>query len=217
MTITTYLEKKCGICKKSSTQKAILYADPVCDRFLDFRATGSINTHIDAWVQSCPHCGFVSTDISERVNLNPSFLESADFLECKSLEFANPLSKVFFRYYLLSLLRRKQRKALLALLWTSWSCDDFGDAISGIKSRSLCINMIESSHLLSRNPTYQLLRADLLRRTGQFHNLWLSCSHIVYPSLSQNSILLYQLALSEKEDSSAHLISEAKKYTLENN
>ena len=55
----------------------------------------------------------------------------------------------------------------------------------------------------------QLIRADLLRRSGRFEQLLEEYENVTFASAPLDNILAFQKQLAEKQDDSCHLIREA--------
>lgn len=55
---------------------------------LDLRPSEMQRSSMFAWLQECPHCGYVARDIEQtHINVAPDFLKSEEYLTCEGHDF----------------------------------------------------------------------------------------------------------------------------------
>ena len=231
MTTVSRTNKKCFVCGLVSQYPALTSTNEFGYRDLDFRPAEMRRSSMVYWVQECPGCGYVSSDVSRGVpflRYVRSLIQSDDYLNCGDIPFGTELAKRFFRQFYLLFEEGRLHAAFHAILAAAWCCDDAGEEDNAYKCRLLALELFPSLRV-SEEPKKEetedeenereallLIRADLLRRTGQFDEVIRSCSDAHFQTeRSFDSIAKYQVELALSRDRSCHNIEEAlKNYPL---
>ena len=94
-----------------------------------------------------------------------------------------------------------------AYLRAAWSCDDAGDAAGAARMRSVCVPWVRRRMRFCGRKKWRLymqLLADLLRRTGDLQALRSLNTADRRLDFATRELLVFQKALAEKRDFSAH-------------
>ena len=215
MTTMARSSRVCAICgavtqiNELTSTNAFGYAD------LDFRPPEMQRSTMSCWVQRCPQCGYVAGDIgkpTELVDEIHQILRSKDYNSCGGISFRTQLGKLFYRQYVL-LSAQKKKNAVYAIHSAAWCCDDDRDEENARKCRLLALEMIPASVLeedTKESNIFALIRADLLRRTGQFEEVISDYSDVHFTGdKAFDSIAKYQVELSKNRDANCHTVGDA--------
>jgi len=166
-------EIKCSLCGKISKQPVLLISNQFGYQDLDLRPSEMYRSTINTWVLECPHCGYVATNLDDELTIDKDFLESEQYKTCDGIEFESKLSEIFYKYYLIQTKISEDVDSFFAILQCVWTCDDANDEDNSKLTRRIAINIadkiIESGK--DRDNRFILLKADLLRRSGEFDQL----------------------------------------------
>ena len=102
MTTARDFDKKCAVCTKTSPQTVLMSTSTFGYPDLDLRPSEMHRSSMFAWLQECPHCGYVAVDIEDELGVSSELLKSDGYLTCEGNEFESDLSKRFYRHYLIS-------------------------------------------------------------------------------------------------------------------
>ena len=192
-----------------------------CD--LDLRPPEMQRSTMNLWVQECPECGYVSSNISDKSEMDSemlnSILKSEEYFSCNGINFKSDLAKRFYRYYLIQIHEKNVRKAMFALLHAAWSCDDENDndnaRICREKAIPLAVKMVGAKLYDSEN--INIIRADMMRRAGQFEELISEYEsvkmkgNVMNDPEILNKVLRFQIERAREHDDKCYTVSEALK------
>lgn len=172
MTMIMRKTKTCFVCKKDSDQAIIASTNAFGSPDLDTRPPEGKRSTMRCWIQVCPHCGYVASDISKEVSVNRTFLDSRAYRECDGNLFLSTLAQNFFRQHLLAKKEGNLQTSFFALLHAAWASDDNNEIYGAIRCRKLAITQLEQWMATpERNvddAALLLMKADLLRRSRDF-------------------------------------------------
>ena len=184
---------KCAICRKESTHSVILSTNSFGSKDLDFRPPGMMRRTLPLWIQECPHCGYVNTDISEKMPVTPKMLNELRNIDFKKNNL-NIISAI--RFYKLYFLKKKLFdlsnkspddygllvEAFYAVLHAAWICDDKREKKDAIIYRQKALELLDEFQLIYSQSNILfpeefsldgllIIKADLMRRAGLFEKL----------------------------------------------
>ena len=164
---------KCAMCGSTNEYNELASTNTFGSPDLDLRPAEMKRSTMPLWVQECPECGYVSKKVSDPSHVTREWLESERYQTCDGLDFASDLAERFYRDYLIKLQGRDVEEAFFAVLYTVWACDDARDDTNATICRKLAVFL--ASKLLEGKcdnaEDILMIRADLMRRAGQFEEL----------------------------------------------
>ncbi|MBE6499901.1 MAG: hypothetical protein E7Z80_05085 [Methanobrevibacter thaueri] len=208
MTTIRNIEKKCSVCTKTSEQPLIGSTSTLYYPDLDLRPSEMYRNSMFAWLDECPHCGYVAKNIENELK-TPEILKSKNYQTCEDNDFKSKLAKRFYKHYLISKAEKNHELEFNSLLHCAWSCDDNNDKELSQKIRKMALKIIDK--LIKENKDKNellLIKADLLRRTLQFDKVINEFKDIKLEKSIENKIIAFQIELSEKKDSECHTLKE---------
>lgn len=212
MTTVRDIAKKCAVCTKTSPQRMLASTSVWGQPDLDLRPSQMQRSSMFAWLDECPHCGYVAADIEKELEASPDMLKSEEYLTCNGNEFKSDLSKRFFRRYLISKAEKNYNSEFYSLLHCAWTCDDADDKLA-VKMRRLALESIEKIDAESddEKSNLKLIRADLLRRSLQFDELVREFGDMSFGNEIMDKVIAFQLELAAKGDSACYTLEDIPK------
>ena len=163
------------------------------------------------WVLECPHCGYVSGNFDSETEITEDFLKSRQYLNCDGFEFKSGLAERFFKAYLIARKLDDGRKCFFNLLHCAWKCDDAEDS-SAKKFRRLALEYIENfEYEKGEKENLLCMKADLLRRSGQFDRLVEEFRDIIIGDEIHDKIINFQIEKAGKEDTACYTVEDVVK------
>ncbi len=205
------VERKCAVCGATNEYMVIASTNTFGGGpDLDLRPAEMQRSTMYAWTQECPDCGYVSEDISEPNNVTKEWLHSEKYLTCDGISFESDLAKRFYRYYLKNMKNQNTEEAFYAVLHAAWACDDKNDTLNAKHCRELAIplatTLIESARRNKDN--MMLIRADLMRRAGQFEQLIDTYASVRFNEELLNRILKFEIEKAQSKDVSCYRVED---------
>jgi hypothetical protein len=212
MTTARDFDKKCAVCTKTSPQTVLMSTSSWGYPDLDLRPSEMQRSSMFAWLQECPHCGYVSVDIEKELEASSDLLKSDEYLACDGYEFKSDLAKRFYRHYLISKAEKDYGSEFLSLLHCAWACDDADDDLA-VEMRKLALESIGKIKPQSDDERNHLkfIKADLLRRSMQFDKLISEFRDVVFDDKLKNDAIDFQLELAAKKDGSCYTFEDIPK------
>jgi hypothetical protein len=169
MTTLQTVEVICASCGTRSEQTLIGSTNAMGSADLDLRPPEMKRSTMPWWLQECPSCGSVASDLSENENGLKQIVESKAF----RLIDGTDLSRRFMRRSYIDTELGNTDMAATEALWAAWASDDEGDEAAAIRSRirsaSLFQVAAQSDGLTPEGQLLLLVRTlDVLRRAKQF-------------------------------------------------
>jgi len=208
MTLTNK-EVACGACGHKSHQY-FLDKQYNFDLF-DYNDSLNINENIKFLLQQCPNCGYIETDISKPVNdkvldfkkIYKPFDELYDSdLAARFAKYACYLSKIggykgacdsfLYSAYIYDGLKKKDRTHMMLRF-----------ALDFANELAFSVNKCDRKK-------YMVLRADILRRVGEFEKVFEIDINDIALDKQDRSILLYEKELAKNKDQNIFLINSFK-------
>ena len=212
MTIIRDFDRKCAACGKTSPQPALMSTNTWGYPDLDLRPAPMQRDTMSTWLDECPYCGYVASNIEIEIELPKDFLKSDEYLTCEGNEFKSDLSKRFYRNYLISKANGDHESEFQSLLYCAWTCDDAEDELA-VKVRKLALKSMDNTDAESADEKRNLLlmRIDLLRRSLQFERVIEEFKDFKDDDEVFYSIIRFQLKLAVNEDSGCYTVEDVVK------
>lgn len=216
MTTVCDFDKKCAVCTETSPQTVLTSTSSWRYPDLDLRPSEMKRSSMFAWLQECPHCGYVAGNIENELEVSSDILKSAEYLTCECNEFKSDLAKRFFKHYMISKAEKNHGSEFSSLLHCAWVCDDAGDDLA-VEMRKLALKSIDKIDATSddEKDNLKLIKADFLRRTFQFDEVVREFKGTTFEDELKNDVIAFQLELAAKKDSTCYTIEDiSKKVTI---
>ncbi|MBQ3396615.1 MAG: hypothetical protein IJG34_10575 [Synergistaceae bacterium] len=210
---------KCCVCNSEHEYPVITSTNAfgACD--LDLRPPEMQRSTMRYWVQECPECGYVSSEISDETQIASEFLKSNEYISCGGINFKSGLAKRFYRQYMILIHDKDIRAAMFALLHSAWSCDDAKDKVNAKICREKAIPLAAklAGAALHDSENINMIRADMMRRAGQFEELIREYESVKMKGNARNdpellnNILRFQIERAREHDDKCYTVKEAMK------
>ena len=212
---------KCGVCGKGNE---VYYLSSThhcgaCD--LDTRPLDTERFTI--FLQRCVHCGYINTEISDGDDDLQDFVGSQMYKTCEELNPVSEEAKQYIQYALLQAYKqvatiwngKEESYAQDNIFWgymnAAWACDDRAERkkddqsrLDAIKCRNKCLAIINSLIVNKKDQKEKEkligIKADLLRRTGQFDALVVEYENKVFESPYMNALIHFQIDRAKERD-----------------
>lgn len=209
MTIIRKFEKKCAVCGQMSLQPVMMSTNTWSYPDLDLRPSEMQRSTMFTWLEECPHCGYVASKLENELEVSSEILKTDDYQTCEGHDFKSDLSKRFYRHYMISKAEEDYGSEFLSLLHCAWTCDDKDDELA-VEMRKMAIESIAKINAESEEErnNLQLIKADMLRRTGQFDRVIEEFKDVILEDKLKNDVITFQIELAMAHDSDCHTIEE---------
>ena len=213
MTNMTQIEMKCSVCGKTSEQPVILSTNNFGYPDLDTRPPEMYRSTMNTWILECPHCGYVAKNLEEELKINEDYLKSNKYKTCNGINFKSDLSKNFYKRYLIESENSEDINAYFALLYCAWACDDSEDLENSKFTRQLAIELADKIIKDNKNSNDDVenlivMKADLLRRTGEFNQLIKDYEKLTLKDELLNKIIKFQVEKAYEKDNKCYTVEE---------
>lgn len=204
------MPKQCAVCNQLSQHQVVGSTSTFGAMDLDTRPPAMARHTMGCWIQVCPHCGYVSDDIARVRRTSPAVVFTEEY---KTVD-GYPLHKLasdFYRHAMVAHEDKDASKEFFAYLRAAWACDDKSDAENAIVCRQAALKVLDANaagDILPNDGTHDIVRADLLRRTGQFDAVQQYSGKRTEDCFLYH-ILQYQVQLANKKDDKCHTVDEA--------
>ena len=205
---TKITEIVCSVCGKKSEHTVITKGNSDGIPDIDLRPPEPHRSSMKYWVMECPECGYCNGSLETPAEFDRSNLESKEYKTLGGLETENELVSRFVKKALVNIKNRNYTEALQSYLYAAWVFDDEKDDEKAKECRNEALSIMENSKVCDDNENMYLLRADLLRRTGQFEKVISDYSERFFQSPLMLIISQYSVKLAKNGDSSVHNMSE---------
>lgn len=213
---------KCGVCGKETHVKVMASSSRfgACD--LDTRPPALFP--FTMFLQQCEHCGYVDVNISDYHREVSEFVATSEMYEtCDGIEPKSTKAQQYIKYALIQAYKQvttiwedeessAKENAFWGFLNAAWACDDEDDKGAAEECRRRCLdlinNLIVNSKDQEQKETYLGIKADLLRRTGQFDALMVEYEDKTFSNKYIDQVIRFQLDLAKAEDT--------KRYSMDN-
>ena len=209
MTMIIDIEVKCSVCGKTSEQPALMSTNSWGYPDLDLRPPEMKRSTMNAWIQECPNCGYVAGKLDDELGISEEFLKSDEYVNCGGLDFKLDLAARFYREYLIANEKNDLEQSFQSLHHCMWKCDDAQDPLAS-DIRRLAIEvadrLIESG--FENRDTILVMKADFMRRTGQFDEMIREYRDIFFDDENLNKVIQYQIEKSIERDDGCYTTEE---------
>ncbi len=223
--MTTMYEqsRKCAVCGEAKTYYEIGSTNSFGSPDLDLRPPQMQRGTMGEWIQQCPACGYVSGRIdNDPGKVTKKWLKSKAYTHSDGIDFRSGLADQFYKFYKISLLNENTERAFFALLHAAWACDDCEDTANAVRCRSMAVPLLNqvTEELTSgqgdpeeddsdKKDNLLLIKADLLRRSGQFETLLSEYASRHFENEIMNKVLAFQLAKASEKDTACYTVQYA--------
>ena len=171
------------------------------------------------WVQECPNCGYVAEDIELKPIVSRQYLLSKEYRSCEGRALVSDLAQRFYKDYLLKWHAKNLDTALQSIICAAWASDDVEDVVGAKECRMVAADLaarILSTLKENREPLL-LIRADLLRRSGQFSELQTEYGNLHFSSDDLNNIIRFQITKARAGNTECYTIADVQESRVSNN
>jgi len=216
--VTTILrkDKRCALCNQASKQVVIgstntmgQYPD------LDTRPPEMMRSTMQWWVESCPTCGYCNFDISQMIKKANDVVKTEQYQKQLIDKKYPTLANAFLCQTMIHENNNEYREAGWACIHAAWACDDAGFKALSRECRIRALSFIEKMKELDQKFVSQpgvedVIRVDLLRRSGQFESALNACREALKKGFDDtvSGILRFEMDLIGKRDLLGHTLSE---------
>ena len=204
------VSENCAICGKKIIYNTLGSTNSFGATDLDSRPPEMMRSTMSWWLKECERCGYVSTHLSYNRNITRKWLKSEKYTSCDERDFESDLAKRFYKYYLINLETEDPKKAFYAALHTAWCCDDQKDTDNAIHCRECALVEIEKIIPTTRkSEDLIIIKADLLRRTGQFEAVIEEYQGKSFSKDLSNKIIAFQIERAKAKDTACYTVDDA--------
>ena len=175
---------------------------------LDTRPPEMQRSTMYLWIQECPHCGYISGEISDETSITPEYLQSEEYLSCNGKDIKSDLAKQFYKYYMINMRDNNLKDAFYASLHAAWASDDKEDVEMANICRSQCIDLISQIIDNAENQTLIVMKADLMRRMGRFEDVILEYSDMKLEEELLQKIVKFQVSKAMEKDPAVYRVED---------
>ena len=204
---TEIKEFKCSVCGSESKHTVITKIQVNGAPDMDLRPPAPHRSTMEYWVMECPECHYCNGSIDIPLKADKSYLDSDEYKTLDGLKTENPLVSKFVRKAIVCMKNKDYKEAVQSYLYGAWVCDDNRNIETGLECRKKALNIMEYSTILD-DDNFLLLRADLLRRTGQFDKVVSDYGEKFFNVPLMLLASQYQVKLAKNKDILAHKMSE---------
>lgn len=202
--------KQCFICNHISEHGAVGSTSAFGAMDLDTRPPALARHTMGQWIQICPHCGYVSDDLSREASIYPEMVFSEAYKTTDGYELPT-LATAFYRHAMIAHAEKNAEREFFAYLHAAWACDDAQDAENAVMCRLAALRVLDdhpAGSIIPDDGSHAIVRADLLRRTGQFDAVKQYKGRRTEDAFLYH-ILQYQVKLAQQQDDRCHTVDEA--------
>ncbi len=204
MSTVKEISVRCAVCGVESKQAVLTSYSLFGEPDLDFRPAPMMRSTMNCWLMECPNCRYVAKTLRRWPCASKKTLRQI----YSGLDTSLPLlAHAFHKRALYCEYVQDATGALRAYLCAAWACDDAEDDIHAMAMRLKCLELAQKKlHCCRRSKwrKYMQLIADLLRRTQNIATLRNMDTNDRRLDYMTRELLIYQKALAEKHDFSAH-------------
>jgi hypothetical protein len=212
--MTTFFRKdvECANCSKSSTQQVLGSTNALGSSDLDLRPPEMQRSTMSAWLQLCPHCGYVAPDLSRPIG-DMAMVSREEYQGTLKDPRFPELARRFLAHALLSV-TTEPVNAAHARLRAAWVCDDSRQADLAVQCRRLaaeCFTALKPFEDSEQGITQGAVLVDVLRRAGEFDAAVAECDALLACRQATGilrQVLEYQRRLAADHDATAHRVEE---------
>ena len=197
----------CSVCGTESEHTVITKIEDNSIQEMDLRPTGEHRDTMEYWVMECPECKYCNDTLETPLNADREYLGSREYITLGGINTENVLVSRFVRKALVCMKNKDYEEAVKSYIYSAWISDDERNIEGSVDCRNKAIRIMEK-HSLLNSEDMMLLRADLLRRSGQFEKVIkeYGMKQFINPFIMIAS--QYEVRLSQERDLSAHSMAD---------
>ena len=207
MTMIRNMDIECGLCGETSSQPVLFSTNSMGYADLDLRPPAMQRDTMNTWVVECPHCRYVAENLEDKPKIGRDFTESEAYRTCEGNEFKSRMSSIFYRRYLICRSEKDPEGEFHNVLHCAWACDDCEDDLATDMRRLAC-ELLEGILQTKIDENLNLLRADLLRRSGQFERVIEEYGNIAPEDKLLNDITRFQVEKAYLKDDACYTVKD---------
>ena len=214
MTTERLLTIKCPVCEEEFETHILMSTNTMGYPDLDLRPAEMERSTMYISINECPSCGYAGFDFHNKPAIDEEYLKTDEYKNCDGIEFKSDRSKPFYKAYLINKKEGNKGGEINLLLHSIWSCDDAEDFENAkrlrIRASELLgeiINHIEIYESIGDKNTLLLMKADLMRRGGQFEELIEEYENITFEESQLNDIAQFQIEKAKEKDDNCYTVA----------
>lgn len=176
----------------------------------DLRSSSIDCASLHSSLHSCTSCGYVFEEDDKTPGNATEIISSEEYKTCDGIDFDDEITAE--KYYKYALIKRENDNfygAFYAFLFGAWVCDDHKRKELSIVLRKKALEMFNI--LCEEEPIgegFYLVRADILRRIGDFDTVIKDYSN--FDSLNDDRVMIarIQVMLAKDKDDRCHFLPE---------
>jgi hypothetical protein len=211
MTIVRDQTVTCAICGHSQTASVLISTNTFGSADLDTRPPGHAGWALLRCIMRCDSCGYCAPNIGQV----PEALRPGQIPRDPDGPVGPSVAQRWDSWSRVNETVRDHATAARAALCAAWASDDAQDAAASEHYRLRAAEQFRlakaKSQSFAENPiAEELIRADVLRRAGQFESALASLAHLPEPTPETlRSVASFERALLSRTDSSQYTIADA--------
>ena len=211
--------QKCAVCGAIHQYSVLCSTNAFGSPDLDLRPPEMERSTMRLWVQECPDCGYVAVDIEEKPIVSRQYLQTEEYRSCEGRQLMSDLAKRFYKEYMLERNGNKTDSALHPIICAAWASDDIKDVVGAKECRTIAADIaaIILKTQKKNKETLLLIRADLLRRSGQFATLQKEYEGLHFSADNLDAVLDFQLMKAWEGRTERFTVAEALRWEERNN
>ena len=210
MSLPMKIQVICSICRKKSAQTVMASTNTRGTPDLDLRPPEMMRSTMAWWIQECPKCGYVSTSLDDKISIKRRWLKQNFYKNCNNRNFSSALAARFYKHYLIKAATKNAYIAFSEALHAAWVCDDAGDTENAIHCRLCALEELDKIlNSVEKTEDLVVIRADLLRRTGQFDTLITEYAGNTFSDDVLNKITAFQIEKAKEQDTACYRVEDA--------
>ena len=196
---------KCAICGEMLEQMTLASSNTFGGTpDLDFRPAQMLRSTMFWWIQACPFCGYNADSLDDATGVTREWLDSEPYRTCEGNAFRSSLASQFYRSYMIKKMDGKLPDAYYAVLHAAWACDDEWDTENAIVCRLKALELLDQVDKRFKTPEDDLVRLDLLRRTGQFEAVEREAAALQFTDEKFRQVAAFQLEKARQKDTACY-------------
>ena len=209
MTQIHEIEEKCSVCGETSEQPVLISTNSWGYPDLDLRPPEMQRSTMHVWIQECPHCGYVAGKLTDELQIPKEFLKSDEYNSCDGFDFKSDLAARFYKLHMIARESGDLETSFYSLRNCIWKCDDVQDELA-VEMRKRAVELADE--LIERDTEDKeiliLMKADFLRRSGQFDRLVEEYENIALDDENCDKVLRYQIEKAKEQDDKCYTTEE---------
>jgi len=209
-TITENKDFRCSVCGQISAQPVITEQDRASGApDLDLRPAGAQRNNMRYWAMKCPECGYCCTTLDIPFDDSREYLESDEYKTCGGITVTNEYAERLIKRALVFVRDHTYKDAVRSYLAAAWALDDDKDDRHAKECRLAAVKLMDGHPAAFKGDNnFLLLKADLLRRAGDFERVVREFAGKAFHSQIMTAIAFFEVHLSASGDSAAHRADE---------